>query len=51
MRTQEEMYNEIDRASEKENNGTGFHGMSYEEGVKTTLEWVLGNTEDKPMDD
>jgi hypothetical protein len=51
MRTTDQMYNEIDRATSAQENGEGFRGMSYEDGVKAALEWATGDTEDKPMDD
>lgn len=45
------MHDQIDKASEKQENGEGFAGMSYEEGVKAALEWAMGDIDDKPMDD
>lgn len=51
MRTEDEMYDEIDRATEKQENGEGFGGMSYEDGVKAALDWAMGNIDEKPMDD
>lgn len=51
MKTETEMYDEIDRANEAIDNGGKFNGMSYEDGIKEALEWVMGNTLDKPMDD
>tara|TARA_R110000765_G_scaffold202683_2_gene307964 strand:- start:567 stop:722 length:156 start_codon:yes stop_codon:yes gene_type:complete len=51
MRTKDEMYDEIDNATEKQESGKGFKGMSYEDGVKAALEWAMGYTEDKPTDD
>lgn len=51
MRTKEEMYEQIDIATEKQESGEGFRGMSYEDGVKAALEWAIGIIDDKPMDD
>ena len=51
MRTKDEMYDQINTATEKQESGEGFIGMSYEDGVKAALEWAMGNTDDKPMDD
>ena len=31
--TDSEIYEQIDKADENIQNGTGYHGMSYEEGV------------------
>jgi hypothetical protein len=50
-RTKDEIYDQIDRANEGVNNGTKYAGMSFEEGVKQALEWVIGDSEDKPMED
>jgi len=51
MRTNDEMCEQVDKASEKQENGEGFHGMSYEDGVKATLDWVMEETDIKPMDE
>jgi len=51
MRTKDEMYDQIDIATEKQESGEGFSGMSYEDGVKAALEWAMGDTDGKPMDD
>jgi hypothetical protein len=48
MKTEKEIYDQLDKASEWTDKGaTQFAGMSYEEGVKVALEWVL----DMMMDD
>lgn len=39
---------QIDKASD--NIGL-FFGLSYEEGIKAALEWVLEDTDIKPMDE
>jgi len=51
MRTKDEMYDQIDIATEKQESGEGFGGMSYEDGVKAALEWAMGDVDDKPIDD
>lgn len=51
MRTQAEIHSQIDMANEKEESGSGFNGMNYEDGVRAALEWILGGTDSKPMDD
>lgn len=44
--------NMIDRCSEAEQTGiTEYPSMSYEDGVKAALEWVVGYTETAPFDD
>jgi len=50
VRSDDEIHAEIDKASESEENGGTFSGMSYEQGVKYALEWVVGDMEEKPMD-
>lgn len=50
-RTKDEIYDQIDKAI-KANDGEFEYagGMSYADGVKTALEWILGSDE-PPMDD
>ena len=45
-RSEIEIRNQIDLANDPK-----FFGMSYEDGVKAALEWVLGDCEEKPMDE
>jgi hypothetical protein len=33
------------------NDGSKFPGMSYEQGIATTLEWLRGDSDSFPMDD
>lgn len=47
-RSEEEIREQIDLAVK--NDGT-FHGMTFEEGVRYALEWVLGECEEAPMED
>jgi len=51
MRLENEIYEQIDKASEMINNGESSNFMSYEEGVKNALEWILENTNEKPIED
>lgn len=46
--TDKEIKQQADHAHDVEMEGTGFSGLSYEEGVYAALEWVLGETEEKP---
>ncbi len=48
-RTEKEMYELIDQANDRLEIGELYTGMSYEEGVKDALEWVLGG-EDRPLE-
>jgi hypothetical protein len=52
-RTQDEIEDQLNKASEslEENPGGRWPGMSYEDGVKNTLYWILGESDDLPMED
>lgn len=51
-RSAEEVQQQMDEAGAKvAEGGSQYPAMSYEEGVDYALRWVLGETEDKPMDD
>lgn len=45
-----EIYNQIDAAKDAIENGGKYFGMTYEDGVKAALEWILTG-QDKPMED
>ena len=47
--TEAEMHEQIDAANEAIENGSKYPGMSYEDGVKASLEWAMGETTEKPM--
>lgn len=47
-RTKEEIYEQIDKASERIENGETYSGMTYEEGIKDALEWITGDVGDDP---
>lgn len=50
-KTNEEIEEMINLATERINSGENcMNGMTYEEGVKTALEWVLGEIEEEPLD-
>lgn len=51
MRSEKEIHEQIDEAFESRDNGGKFNGMSYEEGVIAALEWVLGNSPEKPIEE
>ncbi len=51
-RTDEEIDAVVNECTELENQGgSKFPGMSYEQGVKNALDWVVGNCDESPMDD
>ena len=49
MRNDNEVYDQIDKASKALNKGGIYPGMTYEDGVKAALLWMLENTEELPM--
>lgn len=50
MRSEPAIEGQIAKAFEGVTGGSRWPGMSYEEGVREALDWVLENTEDAPMD-
>jgi hypothetical protein len=51
-RTQDQIDEQINRAVEsRDEHGTQWPGMSYEDGVDAALRWVTGESDDAPMDD
>ena len=50
MRTRKEVDAQLDKAQESIETGRGYHGMSYEEGVRAALEWVMGDVDDEPIE-
>lgn len=49
--TEDQINEQIDEASDGIDSGSRWPGMSYEQGVKAALDWVLGNEELAPMAD
>jgi hypothetical protein len=46
----EEIYDALNKCVEAANNGTSIYpGMNYEDGVKAAIEWLIGDTKDKPF--
>jgi len=51
IRTDEEIQDVIDKASKLTSKGKSkFPGMSYEEGIRDALEWVLNDDAENPLD-
>lgn len=49
-RTQDEVDELMNLVSEViDDEGTRFSGMTYEQGVQATIDWLLGNTDVNPM--
>lgn len=51
MRTNAEINEQISRATDAAAHGSQYPGMSYEEGVRCALDWVIGESDDLPMED
>lgn len=50
--SEDEIYEQIDKAAESEDSGRSrWPGMTYEQGVSATLNWILGNFPEPPMSD
>jgi hypothetical protein len=50
--SREEIDEVLNKCADAANEGkTKWHGMSYEEGVRAGIEWVLGDVEENPMED
>lgn len=51
-RTEKEIEKEIDAADESIHKGTSrWPGMTYEDGVRAALGWVIGEDDERPMSD
>lgn len=52
VRSESEVNELLDACTAMEAAGeTKYPGMSYEQGVKYALDWVLGNSDEHPMED
>ena len=51
VRSQEEIEEQQDRCQEGREKGSKYPGMSYEEGILVTIDWLFGDTDEKPMED
>lgn len=49
--TQQQIDKQLNLADKGFERGTSFPGMSYEEGVKNAIEWIMGYTQDAPLDE
>ena len=45
-----EVEDQIDKAEKTAHTRSRWPGMSYEQGVSQALRWVLGETDEPPMD-
>lgn len=52
VRTEQEIYEVLDECLNCENTGTSIYpGMSYEQGVKAAIEWIIGDTNEHPINE
>jgi len=49
--TKKQIEDQLAQAIDASANGSKWPGMSYEEGVAAALRWVLGESDEKPMED
>lgn len=50
-RTQKEIDDLLNRCVDSENEGSSeYPGMTYEQGIRAGIEWLLGETNDYPFD-
>ena len=51
MKTESQIQKVVDEGSGRITAGTKYPGMSYEEGVRAALEWVINDdSEESPLD-
>ncbi len=51
VKSDREIYGLIERSREARKNGSKFPDLSYEDGLLAALDWVLGETNDEPMEE
>lgn len=51
VRTDDEVDTVIEECYNSEAEGSKFPGMSYEQGVKAGIEWLVGDSDQNPMED
>ena len=50
-RSEDEINDVLNKASEQIDSGTKWPGMSYEEGVRNAIYWLTGFDDEHPMDE
>ena len=50
-KTEDELYRVLDWAMSCKNNGSHYPGMTYEDGIVYTLDWILGRSDEAPGDE
>jgi hypothetical protein len=52
VRSDPEVDAQLNAAAESEDSGVSrWPGMTFEQGVRRGIDWVLGNTDDPPIED
>lgn len=52
VRTEQEVQDLLDQCMNAEVTGSSnYPGMNYEQGIKAGIEWIIGDTDDHPIDD
>lgn len=52
VRSQEEIDDVLNKVSDQlDEGGSKFPGMSYEDGLRSMQAWLVGDSDDHPMDD
>ena len=51
IRQTKEIKDVLVKAEKQIAEGSKFFGMSYEEGIVNMYDWLIGNTDNNPMDD
>ena len=50
MKTRKEVDELLNKVQQAIESGEGYHGMTYEEGVKAALEWVMDDIDEEPIE-
>jgi hypothetical protein len=50
VRSDEEIEDLASRAAERTHQGTKWPAMTYEEGVRAALDWLMGDVDEDPLD-
>lgn len=52
VRTEQEIWDLLNQCAEVEETGSSnYPGMSYEQGIKAAIEWIIGDINDHPIND
>lgn len=52
VRTDQEIWDLLNQCAEVEEAGSSnYPGMSYEQGIKVAIEWIIGDVKDHPIND